>query len=277
MLDVGQGLAIVVQTRHHALLFDTGPAFGPLADSGNRIIVPYLRAVGVRRLERLIVSHDDADHTGGAWSVLQAVPVTEVLTSLPDLDPLILLAEHEQRCYAGQQWTWDGVRFEMLYPDGASYAQARIRDNDRSCVLRISTARDSALIPADIERRGERVLLEQALEKLQSTVLIAPHQGSKTSSSAPFVQAVAPQVVIFPVGYRNRFRHPHAEVVARYRQLGAALYRTDESGAIRIDLGTAGTDGAAVPAVSRYRDHYVRYWHASRDGRGEDDGVPVVW
>lgn len=277
VLDVGQGLAIVVQTRHHALLFDTGPAFGPMADSGNRIIVPYLRAAGIRRLERMIVSHDDIDHTGGAWSVLQAVPVAEVLSSLPDLDPLILLAEHEQRCQAGQQWMWDGVRFEMLYPEPASYAEARIKDNDRSCVLRISTAHDSALIPADIERRGERMLLEQAPENLRSTVLIAPHQGSKTSSSVPFVQAVAPQVVIFPVGYRNRFRHPHAEVVERYQQLGAALYRTDEGGAIRLELGAEKVTATAAPVVSRYRDHYVRYWHAPRDGRGEDHGVPVVW
>ncbi len=141
VLDVGQGLAVVAQTRNHALLYDAGPAFGPGADSGNRIIVPYLRAAGVQRLDGMIVSHDNADHSGGAVSVFQALPVAALFTSLPDMDPLPLEAEQAFRCFAGQNWEWDGVRFEMLHPSRASYDQDRIRDNDRSCVLRIVTAR----------------------------------------------------------------------------------------------------------------------------------------
>jgi len=269
VLDVGQGLAVVAQTQNHALLFDTGPAFGPSADSGNRIIVPYLRAAGIQRLDRMIISHDDLDHSGGALSVLQAVPVAEVLSSLPDLDPLVLLSPQEQRCRAGHQWIWDGVRFDMLYPDTADDAA---KSNDRSCVIKITTTGGSVLIPADIERRGERALLAQSAEMLKADVLIAPHHGSKTSSSIEFVQAVAPRAVIYPVGYRNRFGHPHADVVARYQQIGSAGYRTDDGGAISVEL----QQGKPL-VISRYRDRYVRYWHAPREGGAAEEVMPAAW
>lgn len=269
VLDVGQGLAVVAQTKNHALLFDTGPAFGPSADSGNRVIVPYLRASGIKRLDRMIISHDDLDHSGGAMSVLQAVPVAEVLSSLPDLDPLVLLAPDEQRCRAGQQWTWNGVRFDMLAPEAA---EDIAKPNDRSCVLKITTAGGSVLIPADIERRGERALLATEPEVLRSDVLIAPHHGSKTSSTAEFVQAVAPRAVIFAMGYRNRFGHPHADVVARYQQLGGALYRTDEGGAIGFEM----QEGKPL-RLSRYRDRYLRYWHTSREGGVAEELLSVIW
>jgi competence protein ComEC len=261
VLDVGQGLAVVAQTRHHALLFDTGPGFGPGADSGSRVIVPFLRATGIRRLDTLVISHDDADHTGGALSVLQALPVDNLLTSLPDLDPLLLLGPEEQRCMAGQAWAWDGVSFEMLYPDAATRDAEKLKDNERSCVLKITTAAGSVLIPADIERRGEQRLLSMAADKLSADVLIAPHQGSRTSSSQDFVNAVAPRLVIFPVGYRNPFRHPHPEVVARYAALGSAAARTDQGGAISVQL-----QAGKLPVVIRHRDHYLRYWHAPREG-----------
>ncbi|MBX3651382.1 MAG: DNA internalization-related competence protein ComEC/Rec2 [Burkholderiales bacterium] len=260
VLDVGQGLAVVAQTRNHALLFDTGPAFGPGADSGSRVIVPFLRAAGIRRLDTMVVSHDDADHTGGALSVLQALPVDMMLTSLPDLDPLLLLGPEERRCMAGQHWRWDGVDFEMLYPDAATRAAEKLKDNERSCVLKIGTAAGSVLIPADIERRGEQTLLSAMPEKLKADVLVAPHQGSRTSSSQAFVEAVAPRLVIFPVGYRNPFRHPHPEVVARYAALGSVAVRTDQGGAIAVELQ------AGKPLVlMRYRDRHVRYWHAPRE------------
>jgi competence protein ComEC len=257
VLDVGQGLSVVAQTQNHALLFDTGPGFGPGADSGSRVIVPFLRAAGIRSLDAMIVSHDDADHTGGALSVLQAVPVGTLLTSLPDLDPLLLLGPPEQRCRAGQAWDWDGVRFEMLHPDAATVAAPRLKDNERSCVLRIATAGGSVLIPADIEKRGERTLLASMPERLRADVLVAPHQGSRTSSSPAFVEAVAPRLVIFPVGYRNAFRHPHPEVLARYAAQGSAALRTDRDGAITVEFSPH-----APPAVARYRGRYVRYWHA---------------
>ena len=255
VLDVGQGLAIVAQTPNHALLYDTGPAFGPGADTGNRIIVPYLRAAGVRRLDGMIVSHDNADHSGGAVSVLQALPVEWLLTSLPDMDPLPLEAGQAFRCFAGQDWEWDGVRFEMLHPSRASYAEARIKDNDRSCVLRIVTRTGTVLLPGDIERKAENERLSAQGGALRADVLVAPHHGSKTSSTPEFVTEVNPQAVIFPVGYRNRFGHPHPEVVERYRDLGSKLYRTDRDGALTLIF-----DAAGVIRIEPYRAVYRRYW-----------------
>jgi competence protein ComEC len=244
---------VLVRTANHALLYDTGPAFGPAADSGNRIIVPYMRAAGVKRLEGLIVSHDDSDHTGGALSVLQAAPVAWLATSLPDMDPLPLVAEHAFRCARGQSWVWDGVLFEVLHPDAASYA-ATLKDNDRSCVLKITASAGTLLLTADIERRAEEALLA-TLSLVAADVLIVPHQGSKTSSTPAFVHAVGASSVVFPVGYRNRFGHPHAEVVERYRRTGAALYRTDRDGAVLIDI----TPERGI-VLERYRSVYRRYW-----------------
>lgn len=272
VLDVGQGLAVVAQTRSHALLFDTGPAFGPSADSGNRIIVPFLRASGIRRLDALVLSHDDLDHTGGALSVLQAVPVAAMLSSLNDFDPLRLLGPDERRCSAGQAWNWDGVAFEFLYPDVSLHAALRVKNNDRACVLKISTADGSVLIPADIERRGERALLATVPERLRSDVLIVPHHGSRTSSTPEFVQTVAPQAVIYPVGYRNRFRHPHPDVAERYRQLGSTPFRTDQDGAIRVELAPG-----QAPLIARHRDRYRRYWHAPVAGAALDGDLARVW
>ena len=260
VLDIGQGLSVVAQTRHHALLFDTGPGSGHGADSGSRVIVPFLRAAGIRSLDAMIVSHDDADHTGGALSVLQAVPVQRLLTSLPDLDPLLLIGPREQRCRAGQAWDWDGVHFEILYPDDSAIAAPKLKDNERSCVLRIAAAGGSVLIPADIEARGERTLLATMADRLRSDVLVAPHQGSRTSSSPAFVAAVAPRLVIFPVGYRNAFRHPHPQVVARYAALGSASLRTDRDGAISLELAVQ-----RPPVVTRQRDRSPRYWQAARE------------
>ncbi|HSQ05674.1 MAG TPA: ComEC/Rec2 family competence protein, partial [Burkholderiales bacterium] len=266
VLDVGHGLAVIAQTREHSLLYDAGPSFSPGSDTGNRIIVPYLRAAGIRQLDGMIVSHDDADHHGGAESVLQAVPVAWLMSSLPDLDPLPLQAQDAVRCFSGQQWTWDGVRFEVLHPARGSYDEGGIRDNDRSCVLRITTAGGSVLLPADIELASERGLV-MADAPLAAEVLVAPHQGSKSSSSAPFVDAVRPRVVIFPIGYRNRFGHPHPDVIARYRAAGAALYRTDQDGAVLITLGAH-----ARAVMQSYRNVYRRYWHArSEAGAGRLD------
>jgi competence protein ComEC len=261
VLDVGQGLAVVAQTRNHALLYDAGPAFGPGADSGNRIIVPYLRAAGVQRLDAMIVSHDNADHSGGAVSVFQALPVAALFTSLPDMDPLPLEAEQAFRCFAGQNWEWDGVRFEMLHPSRASYDQDRIRDNDRSCVLRIVTRNGAVLLPGDIQRKAEEGLFLAQRDALQADVLVAPHHGSRTSSTPDFVRAVAPQSVIFPVGYRNRFGHPHEEAAGRYRNLGSRIYRTDRDGALLVTLET----GGAI-RIEPYRAVHRRYWQTTMLG-----------
>ena len=254
VLDVGQGLAVVVQTASHVLVYDTGPAFGPETDSGQRTVVPFLRGAGLRRLDLLVVSHDDIDHTGGAVSVLQSVPVGMVLTSLFDLDPLRFRAEHYYRCQSGQRWEWDGVRFEVLHPTVASY-EMTLKDNDRSCVLRISTVHGSMLIPADAEKWAEASMLANVAGQLPSDVLIAPHQGSRTSSTPAFVDAVQPSAVILPYGYRNRFGHPHADVVERYAARNIPVYRTASDGALTVDFSNGGWQ------IGRYRDQYRRYWH----------------
>jgi competence protein ComEC len=265
VLDVGQGVSALVRTERRALLYDTGPQFGPGVDSGSRIIVPYLRAAGVKRLDGVIVSHDDDDHWGGAASVLQALPVDWLLTSLPDLDPLVVHADPALRCESGQSWEWDGVRFEVLHPARASYADTAIKDNDRSCVLAIAAPGGRLLLPGDIERRSEEELLRHGPGRLRADVLLAPHQGSRTSSIPHFVQAVGPSVVIFPIGYRNRFGHPHREVVRRYADRGVRIYRTDRDGAVTIAIRANGEI-----SVTPYRALYRRYWQTPLIG----DPVP---
>ena len=253
VLDVGQGLAAVVRTADHALVYDTGPAFSSDADSGSRIVVPYLRGEGVSRLDGLIVSHNDSDHSGGTVSLLQAVPVTWVASSLPADSPVLALAAKRVRCFAGQEWEWDGVRFEMLHPDWASYNVAATRDNDRSCVLRVVAAGGSVLLTADIERGAEAQVLERAPAHVAADVLLVPHHGSATSSSDGFLDQVHPHIAIVPVGYRNRFGHPAADVLARYAALGATVYRTDRDGALLMRFD----DGVSVQGWRALRR---RYW-----------------
>ncbi len=269
VLDVGQGLAVVAQTRNHALLYDAGPAFGPQVDSGSRIIVPYLRAAGVRALTGMVISHGDTDHSGGALSVLQAMPVGWLLSSLAEDDPLLAQVAVAERCHAGRRWAWDGVEFELLHPLQESYAREKFRTNDRSCVVRISTAGASVLLTADIEARSERELLAAAPDKLRSQVLLVPHHGSRTSSSPQFVEQVNPDIAIVAAGYRNRFGHPNDEVLDRYRALGSRIYRTDRDGALLLAIESDGTI-----SVQRYRAMYRRYWHAPLDNPDLPDDGP---
>jgi competence protein ComEC len=255
VLDVGQGISTLVRTERHALLYDAGPSFSLGADSGSRIIVPYLRAAGVQRLDGMIVTHGDDDHWGGAASVLQAVPVPWLLTSLPDLDPLVVQSERSWRCESGQRWEWDGVRFEVLHPTRGSYEDPAVKENDRGCVLRVEAGGRRVLLPADIERRSEEALLANSPDRLPADMLLAPHHGSRTSSTPEFVRAVNPQIVVFPVGYRNRFRHPHRDVVQRYQDIGARIYRSDRDGAVTIAIRAEG-----AVSVTPYRALYRRYW-----------------
>ena len=252
-LDVGQGLAIVVQTARHTLLYDTGPRFTSEADSGNRVVVPYLRATGVRHLDGMIVSHDDADHSGGALSVLRALPADWLAASLPPAHPLSSAARQFIPCSGGQSWQWDGVRFDVLHP-GPLIKVAASRDNDRGCVVRISSRFGSMLLPADIEETSEQELVQSHAASLPSTVMISPHHGSKTSSSAVFLAAVQPKFVVVSAGYRNRFGHPKEEVLQRYEAAGAAIYRSDRDGAVTFRFDEQGVRAEA------YRDTARRYW-----------------
>jgi competence protein ComEC len=255
VLDVGQGHAAVVRTAGHTLLFDTGPRFTGESDSGSRVIVPFLRGSGVGALDGVVVSHDDTDHSGGLLSVLQALPVAWVATSLPLDEPALALAPAVRRCARGQRWEWDGVRFSVQLPDADSYGTAGLRDNDRSCVLHIAAAGGAVLLTADIEREAESTLLAQLPADLRADVLVVPHHGSATSSSDALIARLRPREAIVPVGYRNRFGHPAPEVLSRYDRIGARVWRTDRDGAVQVRITRALT-------VQTWREQRPRYWHA---------------
>lgn len=250
VLDVGQGQAVHVQTAERDLLIDAGPPYGPVADAGERVVLPYLRAAGVQRLDLLVVTHGDADHAGGAASVLDGIPVSAVMTG----DEIVPATDGSRcPCRAGEAWTWDGVRFRVLHP-AAEDAGLR-RDNDRACVLRIEADGGAMLVASDIEKAAERALLARGTDELASTVLVAPHHGSRSSSTAALVQAVRPHEVLYSVGYRNPFGHPHPEVWARWTASGARAWRTDSQGALRV-----AADGQGV-RIEAERERRPRYWH----------------
>ncbi len=252
-LDVGQGLATVVRTANHALVYDAGPAYSVDADAGNRVVVPFLRASGVTRLDKMIVTHDDNDHAGGTGAVMRTLPAGMLLSSLAVDHPAQALAPWRTPCYAGQRWDWDGVRFEMLYPTPDSYDRDLRRANWRSCVLRIGAHGRSVLLTGDIEARDEQALLA-AGAPLAADLLLVPHHGSRTSSTPAFIEAVAPRIAVFTVGYRNRFGHPRPDVAARYADRGVQILRTDRTGAVTVRLDERGLRAEA------YREAAPRYW-----------------
>ena len=262
VLDVGQGEAILARTRHHALLFDTGPRYASGEDAGARVVAPALWHLGINRLDGLVVSHDDIDHSGGAESLVASHRPDWLLTPLAGLAParlsttgrgILRQSPRSLVCQAGQAWQWDGVNFRVLHPPAHHYGHAGFGDNDRSCVIRIDAAHGSVLVTGDIERLAEMNLLERAMP-LKADLFIAPHHGSHSSSSPDFLAAVSPDWVVIPVGHRNRFGHPHPEVLARYRDLGAQVARTDRHGAVEIRLTAKGAQ------VTRAVDTERRYW-----------------
>ncbi len=254
--DIGQGNAVLVRTASHALLYDTGPRFSRESDAGHRVLVPLLRAQGVR-LDRVVLSHRDSDHVGGAPAVLAMQPGASVLSSIEAGHPLQLL-RRATRCERGQQWQWDGVLFSILHPDAADY-QGAPRPNTLSCVLRISSAAEPgrvgrvALLTGDIERPQELRLLA-AGAPLKADLLLVPHHGSKTSSSAEFLDAVAPAHAMLQSGYRNRFGHPAAEVRERYLQRQIQLVGSPQCGA-------SGWRSWQADQVQCQRQLGRRYWH----------------
>jgi competence protein ComEC len=253
--DVGQGMALLVETEHHRLLYDTGPGYVPGADAGSRVLLPYLRMRGINALDGMVISHGDADHTGGAQALLAEVHVGWLASSLGAAHPVARAAPRHLQCAAGQHWEWDGVRFEMLHPAAGSYADTGLKANARSCVLRIDNGRRSVLLAGDIEAAQEAALVGSAAGRLRADVLLAPHHGSGTSSTPGFLRAVRPSVGIFQVGWRNRYRHPKKEVYERYGELGIERLRTDDAGALTLEMGDAVT-------IGRYRRDHARYWHA---------------
>ena len=260
ILDVGQGLAVVVATHGHTLLYDTGPRYNEESDAGGRIVAPYLRAAGVARLDAMIVTHQDSDHSGGALSVLATVPVGWLASSLRDEHAILLQRASDggasYRCVSGQHWEWDGVRFRVLQPGPAHYANARLKTNDLSCVVRVESDFGTALLTGDLEARGELELVRDDPDSLRADLLVVPHHGSTTSSTPSFIAAVAPEFAVYTPGYRNRFGHPRAEVMARYDAAGIRTFRTDFDGALTFTFAP----GAARTPIAE-REVGRRYWH----------------
>jgi competence protein ComEC len=252
--DVGQGTAVLLETAQHRILYDAGPMYSAASDSGSRVILPYLRSRGIDTLDSLMISHRDSDHVGGALTVMQGLVVKEVNSSLEPGHPVLRVAQRHQPCSAGQKWQWDGVTFEILHPSMSSYSVPEIKSNARSCTLKVSAAHGSILLTGDIEAAQEKELLKHSRASLASTVLVAPHHGSGTSSTPDFLQAVNPSLALFQVGNRNRYHHPKPEVFERYRQLGIARLRTDWSGAIQLRFENQ-------LQVLPYREVHRRYWY----------------
>jgi len=224
VLDVGQGLAAVVRTHEHTLVYDTGARFSPGFDAGSAVVVPFVRAHGIERLDGVVLSHLDNDHVGGFAAVREAFQPRRVFTSAPHE-----LGGEARFCARDAGWSWDGVRFRFLHPE----RDDALRGNDASCVLRIDAPGGSLLLPGDIERTGEARLLQRDAP-LSADVVVAPHHGSDTSSTPAFVRAVDPDWVLYAVGYRNQWDFPKPAVVARWRPAGWAATHCGGALALRI-------------------------------------------
>lgn len=260
VFDVGQGQSLLVQTASHKLLFDAGPAMGG-NDAGARTVLPQLRAMGVRRLDTFIVSHNDADHRGGAASVLSGVPVGRLLHT--DREGLIEVPRGVDAgfCLAGTSWQVDGVRFDLLHPDRADLASP-MDDNEVSCTLRVSTARGSVFIPGDLEKAGEASFLQRMRDwgtDIRSDVIVVPHHGSRHASGKSLVEAVDAAIAVYPVGAGNRYGHPAPDILDRYADSGATQWRTDCDGAVRLDLSARGEWQATSSRTAG-----ARYWQRVR-------------
>lgn len=245
LLDVGQGLAAVVRTQNHVLVYDTGPAFPSGFNTGSAVVLPFLQEIGARRIDTLILSHGDRDHVGGLPGLIGRIPIIETLGGEPERGSEA--AAHA--CRAGQGWTWDGVRFNLLHP-----GRAGLSGNNSSCVLRVATEGGSLLLTGDVDARVERQLAAQP-ERLRSTILVAGHHGSSSSTSAVFLAAVAPDWVLYSTGFGNHFGFPAAAVRERVRATGAGELDTASSGAIGFTLGADGVSGP-----SQFREARRRLW-----------------
>jgi competence protein ComEC len=245
----------VVRTAGHSLVYDTGPGFPSGFNTGAAVVLPFLQEAGVDRIDTLILSHGDRDHTGGFEGLASGIEIRRILAGEPGeaADP------RARPCRAGQRWTWDGVDFEILHP-----VRPGLSGNDSSCVLRVATAGASALLPGDIERGVEADLVHTVADDLGSTLLVAAHHGSATSSSQVFLEAVSPRWVLYASGYANRFGFPSPEVRERVAGLGAKELDTAETGAIRFALSGDGLRGPEL-----YRLRHRRLW-----SRGPETASP---
>lgn len=246
VLDVGQGLGIVVQTHRHTVLYDTGPAYRYGNSAADTVILPFLQSRGIHELDRLVVSHADLDHAGGVAAISAAVPVRSTLAgeALPDTV--------SEACRTGQKWAYDGVKFSILHP----HIESPMQGNDSSCVLLIEVGNYHLLLTGDIEQGAEQALLRSgALQRVQ--MVTVPHHGSRTSSTRPFVQALQPDLAVVSAAFSNRWELPKKEVVARWRAAGSEVLSTAQSGAVELLVCADG----GLRSISQYRLLNRRIWH----------------
>jgi competence protein ComEC len=248
LLDVGQGLSAVIHTADNVLIFDAGAKYSEKSDLASTVILPYLNGEGIKKLERLIISHGDNDHAGGAKTLLKNIPVNSLMTSVPEL----FRGHKPVSCKEGISWRLDGVNFEFLAPDRNDLFEG----NNASCVLKISSVNGSVLLPGDIEKNTERSLVQYKREKLKADVLIAPHHGSKTSSTIEFLEAINPRYVLYPVGYKNRFGFPNKMIIDRYKKERIRGFDTATDGALTVRF----YDGLDI-RVESFRSESSKFWN----------------
>lgn len=247
LLDVGQGLSAVVETAQHTLVFDTGVKYSNSYNMGDVVIVPFLESKGIDIIDLLVISHGDNDHKGGMESIIQQKNVIKIMSSMPKLYKEGL----SMRCLSGQVWEWDQVRFEVLAP-ADDFVGGK---NDNSCVIKVISSHGTMLLTGDIESSAEEWLVDHVAEQLDSDVMIAPHHGSKTSSSMSFLQRVSPQTILIPTGYRNKFHFPHTKVIDRYNTIESNWMNTAEEGALIVQM----KDNSIQ--INSSRKEWGKYWN----------------
>ena len=247
-LDVGQGLSSVIQTGNHILVYDAGAKFSESFDMGSAVIVPYLRTINKHQIDSLIISHGDNDHIGGMNSLIEKFSVMKIYSGVMEKTPF----NNAIPCTKGSSWVWDGVKFEILHPD----PKHKLSDNNGSCVLKISNHSHSVLLTGDIEKKAEKLLLVESERTLDVDVIVAPHHGSKTSSTLAFIEATSPEWVIFPAGFLNRFGFPKQTIVDRYESKGSKTLTTGVLGAITLTFNPL----KAVKYTS-YRNQNPSLWN----------------
>lgn len=247
LLDVGQGLAAIIKTREHVLVYDTGARFSDRFNIGDAVLTPYLKYKGINQVSMLIISHGDNDHIGGANALIENFEINKTLSSVPEQ----LLTAEAENCHAGQNWTWDKVNFEIIHPQFAK----TITGNNSSCVVKVSSAYGSVLLTGDIEKQAEMSLLKSYGDNLKADILLVPHHGSRTSSTKEFISTVSPDYAFFPVGYRNRFGFPKQDIISRYETHGIETLVSYETGEISAKF----RDGSLQ--IDKFRTKNRRFWH----------------
>jgi competence protein ComEC len=249
LLDVGQGLSVIIKTAQHSLLFDTGARFSRKFNAGDAVILPVLKSLSIHALDKLLISHGDNDHSGGSAAVLAGINVHHIMAN-EEVRLDNLPAGKVTPCTEGQQWVWDGVLFKVLHPQEGTVASG----NNASCVLQVSSEYGSLLLPADIEKEAEQEIISRYRGLLKSAILVAPHHGSKTSSSPKFLDAVSPQLILIPAGWMNRYHHPSPVVISRMAERGIAAISTAECGAIDVSFAQDGL------TVESFRQQNRKIW-----------------